>query len=102
MTIAFDTPAILTGNPQPLITDPTLSLLGENERANLLRVFDQCAQRGGREADEVEEFENRFARKLGVEYAIATCSAIDGYILACEEFAYDSGRKFLCCRLRER
>lgn len=95
MTIAFDTPAILTGNPQPLITDPTLSLLGENERANLLRVFDQCAQRGGREADEVEEFETRFARKLGVEYAIATCSATAGLQIAMQAYGIGVGDEVL-------
>ncbi|HEU4508617.1 MAG TPA: DegT/DnrJ/EryC1/StrS family aminotransferase [Pyrinomonadaceae bacterium] len=95
MTTTLAGPAILSGSPQPLITDPTLSLLGEAERTNLLRVFDQCAERGGREADEVEEFENLFARKLGVECAITTCSATAGMQIAMQAYGIGEGDEVL-------
>jgi dTDP-4-amino-4,6-dideoxygalactose transaminase len=68
-------PAITDGTRRPLITDSTESLLGPEERESLLATFDAIAARGGREADEVEVFENALAEKFGVAYAVATVSA---------------------------
>ena len=89
------TPAVLGGEPRPLINDPSQSLLGQDERDNLMRVFDQCAARGGREADEVEEFEILFAQKFGVEHAIATASATCGLQIAMQAHGVGQGDEVL-------
>jgi dTDP-4-amino-4,6-dideoxygalactose transaminase len=88
-------PSILTGTQQPLINDPTCSLMGERERESLLRVFDECAARGGREANEVEEFEHLFARKFGVGHAVSTCSATAGLHIAMQAYGIGPGDEVL-------
>lgn len=91
----YPLPALLAGEPRPLITDPSLSLLGAAERESLLHYFDQAAARGGREADEVEQFEARFAQKLGVEHVVATVSATAGMQLALEAHGVGPGDEVL-------
>lgn len=54
------------------------TLLGPLERASLLRTFDACAARGGREGDEVERFEDEFATATGARHAIAVSSCTAG------------------------
>jgi dTDP-4-amino-4,6-dideoxygalactose transaminase len=93
-TIA-DLPAVLSGTPQPLITDPTLSLLGQAERDSLLRTFDECQRRGGREGEEVGQFEELFAGKFGVEHAVATSSATCGLQLAMQALGIGPGDEVL-------
>lgn len=95
MSTTLDAPAILTGSPRPLINDPSLSLLGSKERESLLRVFDQCAQRSGREADEVEEFETLFAAKFGVEHAVSICSATAGLQVVMQAYGIAPGDEVL-------
>lgn len=70
-------PAILAGVERPLI-DAARGFLGGPERAALLAAFDACVARGGREGDEIAEFERRWADKLGVRHAVATASATGG------------------------
>src|SRR5262245_5180239 len=88
-------PAILAGTPHPLITDPGLSLFGAEERESLLRVYGQCASRSGREGDEVEQFETRFAAKLKTGQAVATSSATCGLQIALQAFGIGVGDEVL-------
>ena len=87
--------AWLEGEARPLITDSSLSLLGERERQALLRVFDDCARRGGREGDEVAQFEKAFAAKLGSKHAIALASGTSGLQIALEACGVKLGDEVL-------
>ncbi|HEX3150060.1 MAG TPA: DegT/DnrJ/EryC1/StrS family aminotransferase [Gemmataceae bacterium] len=89
-------PTILEGGePRPLIVDPSLSLLGTDERSSLLQVFDACARRGGKEADEVEQFEQRFAARHGSPQAVAVASATSGLQVALQALGVGQGDEVL-------
>jgi perosamine synthetase len=88
-------PAILERSPQPLITDEKVSLLGQEERESLLRVFDATAARGGRESDEVEKFKHAIAAYFGVADAVATVSATAALQLAMSAYGIGSGDEVL-------